>query len=116
MSSSSPSFAPGPLRIISGGNIVAGGGGPPHDSSMEARVSVLEGRLDRIETKIDQLDNRMRAVETSLASLDGKLTVLVNNVVGKLPSWWQMPAVILGTITVLGALWGVAQKLHLVAL
>lgn len=82
---------------------------------MEARVSAIEGRLDRIEGKIDQLDGRLRAVETSLASLDGKLTVLVTNVVGKLPTWWQMPAVILGTITILGALWGLAQKMHLVS-
>ena len=82
---------------------------------MEARVSALEGRFDRIETKLDQVEQRLRTVETSIASLDGKLTVLVNNVIGKLPTWWQMPAVILATISLLGAIWAVAQKLHIVA-
>lgn len=114
MSSSIRTFAPAPpLNLVASSAGVVGGGGPPHDPLMEARVAALEGRLDRIETKIDRIDDRLRTVETSLAALDGKLTVLVNNVVGKLPSWWQMPAVILGTITLLGALWGFAQRLHL---
>lgn len=36
---------------------------------------------------------------------------LTTQIVAKLPSWWQMPAVIGSTVTLLAALWAVGKFL-----
>jgi hypothetical protein len=98
-------------------------GSGPHDPGMEARMVALETRMDGLEHRMDRLDVHMDRVETRLTSLElkvsevsGKLDVLVSHVVGKLPSWWQMPVVIGSTVVMLGGLVAAAQKLHLLAL
>ena len=72
------------------------------------RMGGLDKRMDRVAVQLDGIDTRLRAVEQSLAEISGKLTTLTAltaQMVGKLPSWWQMPAVIGSTIVVIGALW-----------
>ena len=61
---------------------------------------------------MDGLDGRLRAVEQGIAAISTKLDVLVSQVVSKLPSWWQMPAVIASTVALLTALYAGAQYLH----
>jgi hypothetical protein len=87
---------------------IAGGGGGPHDPGMEARMSVLETKMSGVEaavievgSRIDGLDTRLRNVEVSIGRLEGKIDALTGTIVGqtsaalaKLPSWWQMPAVV----------------------
>ena len=49
----------------------------------------------------------MRAVATAIGRLEGKIDILSTacfNALGKLPNWWQLPAVIGATIVLLGAL------------
>lgn len=84
-------------------------GRPPDPPDMEVRVVKLEEAVPRIETSVGQLatrldgiDVRLRAVEQSLAAVNAKLDLLTSQVVAKLPSWWQMPAV-LGSIAALVA-------------
>lgn len=68
---------------------------------VEDRLGRIKTRMDRLETRMDGIDTRLRGVEQTLAAVNGKLDLLTSQVVGKLPSWWQMPAVIGSTITVL---------------
>lgn len=98
-----------------------GGGGdsgsmdglPERVTRLEVRLDGVEERLGRLEAKMDGLDTRLRGVEQTLSAVNGKLDVLTTQVVGKLPSWWQMPAVIAATVTLLGGLWVAAAKLGL---
>jgi hypothetical protein len=97
---------------------IAGGGGGPHDPGMEVRMSVLEAKMagvevavNRLEGRIDGLDVRLRGVEVSIGRLEGKIDALIGTIVGqtsaalaKLPSWWQMPAVIGSTVALLAIL------------
>jgi hypothetical protein len=75
-------------------------------------VARLEETLPRIETRLDAIDGRLRTVEQGLAGVTAKLDLLTDKVVGKLPSWWQMPAVIGSTVTLLAGLYALVQYLH----
>ena len=91
------------------------GGDPPHFPALElltARVDGTEKRLERIEARLDRIDDRLRAVETGLAEIKGSLTTLTASVVGKLPSWWQMPAVIGATVVLVLLIFTGARILH----
>jgi hypothetical protein len=82
---------------------------------MEVRLSVLEVRMggieqavSRLEGQVDGLDKRLRGVEVSIGRLEGKIDALTGTIVGqtsaalaKLPSWWQMPAIIGATVALL---------------
>ena len=92
-------------------------------ASANAKLDVLAGvddELHRVERDLDArlrqveqgLDARLRQVEQRLAALDGKMDLLVGQVVGKLPSWWQMPAVIGATVVLLTALYAGIQYLR----
>ena len=76
------------------------------------RMDRLDGRMDRLEGRMERLESRLGSLEQKVAEIGGKLDVLASHVVAKLPSWWQMPAVIAGTVVLLGALVSGAQKLH----
>ena len=95
------------------------GGRPPDPPDMEVRVVKLEEAVPRIETSVGQLatrldaiDVRLRAVEQILAAVNAKLYLLTNQVIGKLPTWWQMPAVIGATVALLVALYAGIQYLR----
>ncbi|MBY0329551.1 MAG: hypothetical protein K2X49_02620 [Acetobacteraceae bacterium] len=75
------------------------------------RLGALEGRMDRLEGRMDGLDARLRTVEQSIAAVSAKLDILTTQIVAKLPSWWQMPAVIGATVTLLVALWAAVRWL-----
>jgi hypothetical protein len=77
------------------GDMLEGGGGPPHDPSMEMRVQRLEDTLHRIEGLLASLDGRMgkiedrlRGVEIEISGMNGRMT--------KLPSTWAMITTTLG--------------------
>jgi len=86
---------------------VEGRGGPPYDSGMEARMQAVElglkhveSRVSSLETKVDGLDTRLRSVEIKLGEIGGKIDIISSNMsqmLGKLPSWWQMPVIVAGT-------------------
>lgn len=76
---------------------------------VEHRLGAVEQRMDRLESRMDGLDTRLRAVEQSLASLNAKVDLLTTQIVAKLPSWWQMPAVIGSTVALLAALWAAGR-------
>ena len=80
---------------------------------LKARVDTLDKRMDRFEAKLDGIDTRLRGVEGELREIKGVLTTLTGSVVGKLPSWWQMPAVIGGTVALVLLLFAAVQHLHL---
>ena len=86
---------------------------------VETRMSSLDGRMDKLERQMENIDQRLRGVETAVASLSAKVDalsaktdILVSQLIGKLPSWWQMPAVIGSTIIVFGALYAGLQYLR----
>jgi len=82
-------------------------------SMIEARMEGMDGRIGRLETTMDRVETRLGSLEQKVAEMNGKLDVLVSHVVAKLPSWWQMPLVIGATVTPIGGLLAVAQRLHL---
>ena len=72
---------------------LAGGGEPPHDPGMEARVSALEANfgdvkavLARIEPMLSRVDDRTRRMETDLASVDGRLRKIETDTLPKIGS------------------------------
>jgi hypothetical protein len=70
------------------GDMLAGGGGPPHDPGMEMRVQRPEDTLHRIEGLLASLDERLRKVEITVAEMNGRMT--------NLPSTWAMITTMLG--------------------
>ncbi|NPD69327.1 hypothetical protein HN018_22775 (plasmid) [Lichenicola cladoniae] len=78
-----------------------------------ARVDGLEKRIDKVDARLDKIDDRLQRVETTLANISGKIDTLTNSVIGKLPSWWQMPAVMAGMISLFAALFAVVKYFHL---
>lgn len=104
---------------------------PPFDKI--ARVDGFEIRMDRLEGRLDRVEDRLGAVEQKLSDVDGKLSVVVSQIasmethfgqqiasqdarlgqmINKLPSWWQMPAVTGATVARLVASYSVAEYLH----
>ncbi len=90
---------------------------------MEVRVAWLEEAVPRIETRLDRMaarfdarfeaiDVRLRGVEQAVARLDGKMDLLAGQIIAKLPSWRQMPAVIGATVALLIGLWALVQYMH----
>ncbi len=83
--------------------------------AVEDRMGRLEIRMDRLEVRMDGIDARLRGVEQSLSAVSAKLDLLVTTnaqLVAKLPSWWQMPAVIAGTIGLLAGFLALANGLQ----
>ena len=94
---------------------VAGGDEPPHTPGMEAliaRVDGLERRVEKIDSRLDGIDVRLRGVEVTLANISGKIDLLTGSVVGKLPSWWQMPAVVAASVALISGLLALAKYFH----
>jgi hypothetical protein len=88
-------------------------GGMDQIAALTARVDGFDRRMDRMETKLDQVDTRLRAIETSVAGMSAKVDVLTNQIVGRLPTWWQMPAIIASTVVLLTLLYAGAKHFHL---
>jgi archaellum component FlaC len=85
-------------------------------NGVEDRLGRIETRMDRLDTRMDGIDTRLRGVEQTLAAVNGKLDLLTSQVVAKLPSWWQMPAVFSAMVALFSALyigyrWILAQGL-----
>jgi archaellum component FlaC len=78
---------------------------------VEVRLDALDDRLGRLEAQLGGIETRMRGVEQSVERVSAKLDLLTGQVVAKLPTWWQMPAMIAGTLGVLGSFWAVYRYL-----
>ena len=75
---------------------------------IETRLDLIESRLDRMEVRADAradaTDTRLRAVEQSVARVEGKIDVLAGQIVGKLPTWWQMLAMFVAIVALLSGI------------
>ena len=84
---------------------------PGDDPGMEARVKRLEDDVRAIRSDLTTIIGRLSAVE-------GKLDTLLTQVVGKVPSGFQMFGIIVGTlvagVTIFGGAVGLAQWLKLI--
>lgn len=69
-------------------NNLTGGGGGPHDPTMEMRLLRLEDTFPRIEALMKSVDDRLRKVEIDLGEMKGRVT--------RLPSTWAMVTTLLG--------------------
>lgn len=79
-----------------------GGGGPPHDSDMERRVTALEADAKAI--KSDLTD-----IKVSLAKIDATVAALVTSVGrldGKIPTGWSMIGMFASIVTMLVIVFG----------
>ena len=81
----------------------------------EDRMGQLEGWLGRLDDRMDGIDTRLRGGgEAGTSNVAGKLDGLIifvgcldrrlDGLLSRLPSWWQMPAVIGSTVVTLAAL------------
>jgi len=82
-------------------------------AALTARVDGFDKRIDRMEAKLDQVDTRLRGLEIAVANMSGKVDLLTDKIVGRLPTWWQIPAIIGGTVVLLTALYAGAKYFHL---
>lgn len=83
--------------------------------AVEDRMGRLETRMDRLEVRMDGIDTRLRGVEQSLSAMSAKLDLLVTTnaqLVAKLPSAWQMMAVMAAMMSFLAALLALANWLQ----
>ncbi len=69
---------------------------------------------------MDGLDSRLQAVEVKVGEMSGKLdmltsqmTMLSGQIIGRLPTWWQMPAMVGAILAMLGAFYAAAKHLGL---
>ena len=79
---------------------------------LEEAVPRIELRLDRMDARLDGIDVRLRGVEQVVARLEDKMDLLTGQIIAKLSSWWQMPAVIGATVTPLIGLWALVQYMY----
>ncbi len=79
---------------------------------IEARLDRMNNRPDRMDTRLDGIDVSLRGVEQAVVRLEAKMDVLAGQIIAELPSWWQMPAVIGATVTLLIGLWALVQYMH----
>ena len=79
---------------------------------LEEAVPRIELRLDRMDARLDGIDVRLRGVEQAVARLEGKMDLLAGQIIAMLPSWWQMPAVIGATVTLLIGQWVLVEYMH----
>lgn len=113
------------------------GGQPPsgpRDPDLEAltrRVQVMEGRLDLLLRSIDKgiaiIDTKLEAIDKRLDALgkqgDGlvsrlddmtrRIDTTVAAAISRVPSWWQMPAVLGGMLTLIGGAYVAAKHFGL---
>ena len=82
-------------------------------SELRAEMGGLRTEMGGLRTEMGGLDARLRQLEVSVAAVDAKFDLLTTQIVAKLPSWWQMPAVIAATIAVLVGLAAFAQHIGL---
>ena len=120
-----------PPSLSSPENALAGKVAELHDSLMEERIRATEiaiagikptldnigSLLGRWDTTLSRLDQRMLAVEVGQAGLTEKVASVATRVAGvesavngavkdaisRVPSWWQVPVSITGTIVGVGA-------------
>lgn len=89
-------------------NPVAGGGGPPYDEAMEARIAQLEEVAKEVRAELRSIDVRLGSIETKLnvfeTRLDGTATKAdLQRCVNSLIKWIVATSAVLGAaaITVL---------------
>lgn len=103
------------LRSVSADNAidfdqVAGGGDPPHDGGMEARVAKLEATVEYIKRDIDEMrsSTARMAEELATARVDlAAIKVSLTHMPTTLQMWMAVGAV---TLVVGGGLWWVVQQ------
>jgi hypothetical protein len=75
----------------------------------------MEARVTRLEDDVRAIRGDLTTIIGRLSTVEGKLDTLLTQVVGKVPSGWQMFAIIISTlvagVTILGGALGVAQWL-----
>ncbi|HEV7266249.1 MAG TPA: hypothetical protein VGN83_15200 [Falsiroseomonas sp.] len=77
--------------------------------ALDARMDTGCARMDRLEARMAGFEERLYLVGQQLEDVSAKLDLLTTRIVAKLPSWWQMPAVIGSTVVLLGALWAAGR-------
>ena len=75
-------------------------------ATANAKIDGLGGRLDDLGRRMDDLGRRMDDVTRRFDSA-------VTTAIGRVPSWWQMPVVIAGTVALLTALYAGGKHLRL---
>jgi hypothetical protein len=73
---------------------LAGGGGPPHDDGMEARMSSVEAAIGRIDASLARIETTTRKIELDVAELKGRIS--------QLPTAIQMIGMVLGVLALAG--------------
>jgi hypothetical protein len=77
----------------------------------------IDSRFDRLSTEtradITQLSDRLRQTEHEQAAVSAKLDLLTDRIVSRLPTWWQIPAILGSVAAVLTALYAAVQFLRL---
>ena len=78
----------------------------------------MEARVTRLEDDVRAIRDDLTAIIGRLGAVEGKLDILVTQVVGKVPSGFQMFGIIVGTlvarVTIFGGALGVGQCLKLI--
>ncbi len=75
-------------------------------ASANAKIDGLGNRFDDLGRRLDDLGRRMDDVTRRFDSA-------VTTAIGRVPSWWQMPAVIAATVALLTALFAGAKHFRL---
>ena len=91
------------------GRGIEGGGGPPHDGEMEARVAKLEAAVEYIQRDVGELRQSVEKARDDISVLKTDVGVVkerLSHVPTKLEMWLAVGAVVL---TVGGGLWWVVQ-------
>ncbi|KAA8387643.1 hypothetical protein FKW31_03080 [Acetobacter sp. DmW_136] len=58
------------IESQNGRNSFASGGGPPHDSDMERRVSKLEDKMDSAQSTLNEIQITLARMEASISTKD----------------------------------------------
>jgi hypothetical protein len=81
--------------------------------NVDVTVAVMNTKLDAIGARLADLSTRIDGLSSRQDETTRRIDTSVIAAINRVPSWWQMPAVIMATVTMLAALYAGLIHFHL---
>lgn len=80
---------------------------------IEMGVATINAKMDGFNSRFDDLGKRLDDLGRRMDDVTRRFDGAVATAIGRVPSWWQMPVVIAGTVALLTALYAGSKHFRL---
>lgn len=80
---------------------------------VEVGVATANAKIDGLGSRFDDLGKRLDDLGRRMDDVTRRFDGAVATAIGRVPSWWQMPVVIAGTVALLTALYAAGKHFRL---